>query len=153
MIKLQSYVVTPISYLTNFLENIDEQIFSNLCVDDDNGDSYDNGDSRSVLSESATTPLYYRRDWSTYLEDLNVSKKNGGRPMSTELYTILQMTISTIDPYEYEDFSDDDASCTSLPVHVTSDVFNKTLNLKDNVECKNKPHPRRTEHTKRRKLN
>ena len=107
----QPQLVTPSPQTKKLIENI--STIKNLCID------INEDDDNSVLSEAITTPLDYRRDWSKDLEDTD--KENEERPISNELYNILQNTIVTIDPYD--GFSDDDISCSSLQIHVPSDIF------------------------------
>ena len=105
--------ISPIPKTCNLIENIDHSTIISLSVDN-NDDEYNN-------------PLDYRRDWSY---DLDGAKKGNKeiRPMSTELYTILQKTIATIDPCdEFSDVDNDDVSCDSLSIYTPSDIFNEPL--------------------------
>jgi len=124
-------IVTPRAKKVNLMKNNDENDIKihSISMDMD----YDDDES-TPLSDHESTPLDFRRDWSKDLEDMNVDQEREGRPVSTELYTILQKTIATIDPYD--DFSDDDSSCAYLPVNVSSDIFNEPLDDHDSDDYK-----------------
>jgi len=115
----KSAMVTPTSIKANFFENNDKCDIKIHAISMDMDHDVDENDE--------STPLDFRRDWSKDLEDMNVVQEKEGQPVSTELYSILQKTIATIDPYD--DFSDDDdsSSCASLTMNISSDVFNDPL--------------------------
>ena len=112
-------VVTPTNKSTRFFSNASENIARSVYVNVSHDD------------EDISTPLDYRRDWSKDLEDADEMCKDS--PVSTELYTMLQNTIATIEPYDY---SSDDDSCNSLCINNSLYIFNKSLDLNNEREKK-----------------
>ena len=113
-------IISPMSKTCNLIENVNHNTILSLSVD------INEDDENSI-------PLDYRRDWSYDLDDANQENKEH-QPASAELYKLLQKTIATIDPDEFSDVGNDDASCDSLPIYIPSDIFDEPLD-KD-VGCK-----------------
>lgn len=121
--ETKTRLITPTSKTVSLFENVDHKTILDLSIDINHGDDDEN-----------STPLDFRRDWSEDLDDIDRSNE-GGLPISTELYTMLQKTIATIDPHDdFSDVDNDDASCDSLPVEIPSEIF--SMPSDKNVDCK-----------------
>jgi len=120
--------VTPIAKTVNLIENNDDNSIVKILSMDIIDHDYDDNES---------APLDFRRDWSNDLEDMNIESEKEGRLVSTELYAILQKTVATISPCDdFSDDDDDDSSYDSLPINISSNVFNDPP-ADVHVDCKN----------------
>ena len=118
--EVKTAIVTPTTRTINFFENVDHKTILDLSIDMNQKD------------DEISTPLDFRRDWSEDFDDVDTDNE-GSRPVSTDLYAMLQKTIATIDPHELSDVDNDDASCDSLPEKIPSDIFN--MHSDGNVQC------------------